>query len=108
MSCKSMMMQGDQYSQPFNITIDGQPIDVSQYSVIEFVVGGLTKVWKSDDSGEVKYLNGLFLFPLTQEETLAFEGPQDVQVRVKTTDGTVYGQRAGNIPIQESDSEEIL
>lgn len=108
MSCKSMMMQGDQYLQPFSITIDGQPIDISKYLVVEFVLGGLTKLWKADDSGEVKYENGLFLFPLTQEETLTFDGPQDIQVRVKTIDNVVYGKQVGSIPVQMSESEEIL
>lgn len=108
MSCKSMMMQGDQYSQPFNITIDGEPIDISKYTIIEFVFGGLTKYWKPENAGDVKYIDGLFYFPLTQEETLAFDGPQDIQIRVKTIDNDVYGKRAGDIPVQDSDSENII
>lgn len=108
MSCKQMTMQGDNLFLAFDITINDEPLDIETIDTIEFVVGELTKYYRTD--GEVIYDedSGVFLFPLSQEETFNFHGKQKVQVRIKNTDGYVIGKVVGNIDVMYSLSKEVL
>lgn len=106
MSCKPMVMQGDQYYLPFKIKLDGEYIDVDNIELIEFVVGPLVKSFPE----EVKYNseNEMFLFYLTEEETLKLSGFPEIQIRIKDNDGYVYGKKYGKIDIQYGLSKTIL
>ena len=108
MSCKHVIMQGDNLFLAFNVTINDEPLDIETIDTIEFVVGELTKYYRTD--GEVIYDedSGVFLFPLSQEETFNFHGSQKIQVRIKTTDGHVIGKVIGNIDVVYSLSKEVL
>ena len=81
MGCKTLIMQGDQYYLPFKIKVDGV---------------------KYDDTYKI------FKFYLSQEETFNMRGYPDVQIRLKDTEGYVYGKRYGRINIQYSLSKEVL
>lgn len=103
------IMQGDQYSLMFTGTVDGAAMDMSQIEKIEFFVNDLRKCWPD----EVKQdMNGNFLFPLTQRETLKFGAkPQRVQVRVKFKGAEtpiVVGVGAGEVAVQASRSKVVL
>lgn len=106
MGCKTLIMQGDQYYLPFKIKVDGEYVDVTTVDTIEFVVGDLTKKYPE----EVKYDDTykIFKFYLSQEETFNMRGYPDVQIRLKDTEGYVYGKRYGRINVQYSLSKEVL
>ena len=46
MSCKNIIMQGDQYQVPFHITINNEDINLEEVSSIQFVIGNLIKYYK--------------------------------------------------------------
>lgn len=90
-----IIKQGDSYAVPIYIELDGQAVtDSTLYAVeaVEVCLEGTSKSYKSDGSGEVTFSDGVFLFPLSQEETLALtEGPGHLDIRLKTIDGNVKG-----------------
>ena len=104
-------MQGDQYSIPIvlkGLDSNGQAICIEPNMVtdIEFMIGQL----RQEYPGIVSYSDGVYLFPLTQEQTFRFSGhPQPVQVRVRFNDGTVIGQSwTRTVEITESRSKVVL
>lgn len=103
------IMQGDQYAIEFRGTQDGEPIDLSKIELIEFVVGGLRKVYPGEVTVDEE---GLFLFPLSQEETFGFKTRLlSGQVRVKFTGSAqpvVIGLQTGMISVRTSTSKEVL
>lgn len=91
------MMQGDQYYIP----IKGSGFEISDVEKIEFVIGKLVKNYPEtvtyDSDREV------FLFPITQEETLRMSGKVETQVRVKFRDSDdVIGVRMCEIDVKKS------
>ena len=103
------IMQGDQYAIEFRGTQDGKPLDLSKIELIEFVVGGLRKVYPGEVTVDEA---GLFLFPLSQEETFGFQTRLlSGQVRVKfvgSAKPVVIGLPTGMISVQTSTSKEVL
>ena len=86
------IMQGDAFSLPVEITLGGQVVTPEDVARIEVKIGGRIRKYYPD-TGE--YWGGYYLFPLTQEETLALPAEQrtPVCVRVKFTTGAVIGCR---------------
>lgn len=101
------MMQGDKYALKFEITkADGTVITSDDVSDLEITVGHITKNYSS---GEVIYSDGLWCFPVFQEESFALPAKQTkVQVRVKWTDGSVEGTSTDNMTVDGSESKEVL
>ena len=103
------IMQGDQYAIAFRGTQDGEALDLSRIELIEFVVGPLRKTYPGEVTADD---DGLFLFPLSQEETFAFKTSMlSGQVRVKFTGGAkpvVIGLPTGFIRVTASSSKEVL
>lgn len=103
------IMQGDQYAIQFRGTKDGKALDLSEIEEIEFVVGPLRKLYPGEVTVDDE---GLFLFPLTQEETFAFKSSMlSGQVRVKfvgSAKPTVIGMPSGFIRVTPSSSKEVL
>lgn len=102
------IMQGDQYAIVFTGTQDGKPLDLSAVELIEFIVGGLRKVYPDEVTTDE---DGNFLFPLTQKETFAFKSAvQSIQVRVKFagTDEVVIGTSAESIRVRDAISKVVL
>ena len=63
--------QGDQYSVPILIRLNGETVDIDELAEVEFTFGdGTRKLWPQD----VQYnsADNCFYLPLTQEETFAF------------------------------------
>lgn len=110
MSCKKTIMQGDSYPIYITMTYNGSPLDLNEVEKIEFKIGDLVKYYNSDGSGEVEYSQeeDAFIFPLSQTETLKFEGSQEYQARVKFVDSKVVGVIGGHIPIQFSETEDVI
>lgn len=108
MKCKKLIMQGDSYFIDFKITSNNEEIDLTYVDRIQFVIGDLVKYYEFDDSGEIKYKDGVFKFPLSQAESLEMSGPQEVQVRVKTIDDRVIGKIYGIINLMFSSNKEEI
>lgn len=101
------MMQGDAYAVPFVIRQGGTAVTPQMVAAVELTIGTLSRVWP----GEVNYdaKKGQWLFPLTQEQTMAFaEGKVPTQVRVKFLDDRVVGAQGGAINVLESASKGVI
>lgn len=107
MSCKNIIMQGDQYDLTFDLTVNNEELDIETISKIQFKVGNLLKTYvANDENTEVTYNteDKLFYFPLTEEETFALDNSNvNVEIRVKFTDDKIKGLALGNISLQFSE-----
>lgn len=101
------MMQGDAYSLGISILNNANnPVTPEDVQEVEITVGKLRKTFTS---GEVSYYGGLWMFPVTQEETFLFRAmATKAQVRVVWADGTVEGKPLYGVRITESISKEVL
>lgn len=80
------IMQGDSYPLELTITSDGESLTDEGTQVVEIALGALVKTWP----GEVSFSGGVWLFPLSQQETFAMPaGEKTLCVRVKR--GGVWG-----------------
>lgn len=103
------MMQGDSRSLKIKILkSDKTAVTEDDVSDVEVTVGFLKKTYKE---GGVTFdaEKGVWLVPLTQEETFKFT-PSHVkaQVRVLWNDGSVEGVSLGCINVLDSLSKEVL
>ena len=95
------IMQGDARSlyiellKPGDVVIE--PKDIAD---VEITLGLLTKSYRK---GQLVFSNGVWIFPLSQRETLALRAAvQKAQVRVRWPSGEVEGVFLGRIYIGES------
>lgn len=102
--------QGDAYSLPVDIRLNGEPVNIADVSEVEFVFGdGLRKLYP----GTVAYsaADSVFYLPLTQDETFAFPANSSVtlDIRVKFNGGNVIGiQRMIGVGVADATSEVAL
>ena len=61
------ILQGDALSVPISIKLNGIEVTTADIQAVKVTMGGIEKRYP----GEITYDSGRFLFPLTQEETLA-------------------------------------
>lgn len=95
------MMQGDARSLYIELLLPNdtvvEPKDVAD---VEVTVGLLSKSLRQ---GQLSFANGVWVFPLTQRETLACKAMvQKAQVRVRWPSGEIEGVPLGRIYIGES------
>ena len=95
------MMQGDARSLYVELLLPGdvvvEPKDVAD---VEITLGLLSKTYRE---GQLSFMNGVWVFPLTQSETLALRATvQKVQVRVRWPSGEIEGVFVDRIYIDES------
>lgn len=101
------MLQGDSYYLAIRILNNaGNPVAPEDVSDVEITIGHLSKTYRR---AEILYRDGVWLFPLSQEESFGFY-PRGVkaQVRVVWSSGIVEGKPLYGIRIQESISKEVL
>lgn len=102
--------QGDQYSIPVALKLNGEDIDINDIAEVEFTFGnGLRKMFPQD----VQYnsADNCFYLPLTQAETFDFpaNGSVTLDTRVKFVGGDVIGvQRMDSLSIADAESEAVL
>ena len=99
--------QGDAYSVPVKINLNGEPLDAAEVEQIEFYIGGFRKLYP----GDVTLIGEEFNVPFTQEESFSWpEGePIILDARVKFVGGNVQGiQRQQVIGVVDAVSEEVL
>ncbi|MGE4485343.1 MAG: hypothetical protein AB7C97_09580 [Oscillospiraceae bacterium] len=100
--------QGDAYSLPVTVTLDGTALDISDVSIVEFMFGSTRKLYP--DTVTYNAADGKFYLPITQEETLALStGNIKLDIRVKFVNGSVQGiKRPMFATIVDAVSEEVL
>jgi hypothetical protein len=102
------MMQGDAYNIPIEIMADDGIADETLFDEVEIVIGTMVKTMSS---GEITYdtENKVFLFPLSQKESMKLGAKADCQVRVKPN-GTndVIGVNLGEIDVDKTLSKAVL
>ena len=102
--------QGDQYSVPILIRLNGEPLDLDDVAEVEFTIGNdMRKLWPQD----VQYNSAdeCFYLPLTQAETIAFpaNGSVTLDIRVKFVGGNVVVvQRMESFAVADAASEVTL
>ena len=102
--------QGDAYSVPVLIRLNGEPVDIDEVAEVEFTFGnGLRKLFPQ----EVQYnsADNCFYLPLTQDETFEFpaNGSVTLDTRVKFVGGNVIGaQRMDSAAVADATSEVVL
>ena len=102
--------QGDAYSLPVLIRLNGEPVDIDEVAEVEFTFGdGMRKLFPQ----EVQYnrADGWFYLPLQQDETFAFpaNGSVTLDIRVKFVGGDVVGvQRMESLAVADASSEVVL
>ena len=102
--------QGDGYSVPILLRLNGKPVDIDEVAEVEFTFGdGLRKLFPQD----VQYntADSCFYLPLTQAETFAFpaNGSVSLDIRVKFVGGDVIGvQRMESFAVADASSEAVL
>lgn len=101
------MLQGDTYALGIRILNNaGSPVTAEDVIDVEITLGHLCKNLRS---GQLRFYEGLWLFPLNQKETFAYgDGPVRAQVRVKWANGTVEGKPLYGVRVGESISKEVL
>lgn len=102
------MMQGDSYGLAIEIKNAADAVVTTEdITDVEIVIGQLRKTYKE---GGISFENGMWIFPLTQEETFKFSPTMRVkgQVRVMFKNGFVEGASLGNVCVYESISKEVL
>jgi hypothetical protein len=101
------MMQGDSYGLSIEIlNSGGEAVTSADVSDVEISIGSLKKTYTS---GDVFFVDGMWVFPLTQEETFQMlPAKVKVQLRVKWLSGDVEGCDLGYQNIRESISKEVL
>ena len=100
--------QGDAFSLPVTVTLDGTALDISDVDSVEFMFGSTRKMYP--DTVTYSATTGMFYVPLTQEETFALSvGRIILDIRVKFVGGNVQGVlRPLSIGIVDAVSEEVL
>lgn len=102
---RGYLMQGDAYRLEFTLELDEAPLTEADVSKIELCIGALCKTYPD---GGIDFADGWGV-SLTQSETLALlPGWKRCQLRVKLTDGSVFGQPVESIAVLEGLSREIL
>jgi hypothetical protein len=109
------MMQGDSYGLKIEILkdstdSDGNPVDEAvtpdEVSDVEITVGFFRKTYAN---GEVLYIDGYWIFPISQEESFKLPATRvKAQVRVAWKVGSIEGVSLGDIRVHESIRKVVL
>ena len=104
------LAQGDQRKIPFTLTLNGENLTPDDLTELEICAADQA-FSKKMSSGEVGFdsNSGLWVFLLTQEETLAMDPDSySVQARPEFPDGTVIMVPIGTIRVEDAHSEAVI
>ena len=107
-----VIKQGDQYTLPVGLLMDGEELNESTiYAIeaVEFYLGDHLMEYKSDGTGDVVFEGQDFLLPLTQQMTFALRAaPVPLYIRVKDLSGDVIGLDKVMVQVDETRSRREL
>ena len=101
------MMQGDSYNLGFTVLNNaGVPVTPNDIQDMEITIGHISKTYRN---AQIIYMDGKWLFPLSQEETFSY-WPKAVksQVRILWANGILEGKPIHGVRVNESMSKEVL
>lgn len=101
------MMQGDSYSLGIRILNNaGSTVTPEDVKDVEITIGHLIKSYLN---AELIFRDGLWMFPLSQQDTFRFwPSSLRAQVRVVWANGVIEGKKIYGVRIDESISKEVL
>lgn len=102
------MMQGDSYKIPIELLADDGVTDPTVFDEVEIVIGSMVKTMSS---GAITYdqESKVFLFPVSQKETMNLPQKVNAQVRVKLNGSNdVIGVDLGKIDVSKTMSKAVL
>lgn len=101
------MMQGDSYNLTIEIlNAEGNAVTPNDVIDVEIAIGFLRKTYANN---EILYADGLWVFPITQEESFKLPPARiKAQVRVVWTSRLVEGTALDEFLVQESISKVVL
>ena len=101
------MMQGDGCNLGIVLRNNaGTPVEPADVREGEITLGRLRKTYSR---GQLSFQGGVWLFPLSQQESLGMSpGPVPAQVRVVWANGVAEGTELHGITVEESISKEVL
>ena len=104
------IMRGEAFTYGFRVTNESNEL-VTDEDVLDVEIS-FGSVAKTYTSGEVTYEGeGVWGYPISQEDSFAFPSKVRVQIRVKfksDTDDLVLGRKVCEIPVVASDSRAVL
>lgn len=103
-----VIMQGDACRIPFHIRQDGRVVMADMITDLEVTVGELRKTYSS---GEITYDDEYWYVYLSQQETMAMTGPDQIRVRIRYLDQpwvTVLGKRVTVVYVEKHPRAEVL
>lgn len=100
----NQISQGDQYRIAIAIKFNGEAVDISKVEKVEITLHNRTKLYPED----ITYSDGVFLYPVTQEETFSLPRIVEAQVRVKFKNTDIFTSPTEQIDVIRSLSKEIL
>ena len=100
------ILQGDALSVPISIKLNGKSLTDADIQALKVTMGGIEKRYP----GEITYADAQFLFPLTQEETLAMTpGVNEAIIRPKFSAESLRGARINTaFSVIASPDKEVL
>ena len=102
--------QGDQYSVPILIRLNGEPLDLDDVAEVEFTIGNdMRKLWPQD--AQYNSADESIYLPPTPPETFALppNGSVTLDIRVEFVGGNVVGvQRMESFAVADAASEVTL
>ena len=101
------MLQGDTYNLGIRILNNAfSPVTPEDVIDVEVAIGHLCKSFRK---GQLRFYEGVWMFPLSQKETFSFDdGRVKARVRVKWAGGAVEGKPLYGLRFTESISKEVL
>ena len=101
------MLQGDTYALGIRILNNAfSPVTPEDVIDVEITAGSLCKSLRR---GQLRFYEGVWMFPLSQQETFSSgDGRVKAQVRVKWANGAVEGKPLYGLRFTESISKEVL
>lgn len=101
------MMQGDAYNLGIRVLNNaGSPVAPDDIINIEITVGGISKNYLD---AQLSYVDGLWMFPLTQQDTFRLRpAAHKAEVRIVWANGVVEGKPVYGVRVHESISKEVL
>lgn len=97
--------QGNTYDIELALTFeDGTPVTDENAAVVELTLGRKFKTWP----GDVTFDGELWVYPLSQQETLKMSGTPTLKARVKDLAGEVSDCDVAIVVVGKSNSKEVL
>lgn len=82
--------QGDQYYLPFYIENDSAPITPNDIDDIRIKIDNIVKVYSK---GGLLYEDNIWLFPISQKNSLEWKGPLECQIQFKQGDNIITSKK---------------